>query len=146
VVEQLRLRQFETFLPTITRWSRWKDRKKRILWPLFPGYCFARFEPATALAVRKCPGVVDIVTFDGRLAPVPPVQIDSVRRLVDTELLYDPCPLVKVGAPVRVVTGPLAGVIGTLVRKGPHTRLVISVEAVGQAVSVQVDACDVRAL
>ena len=34
----------EVFLPTITKWSRWKDRKKKIDWPLFPGYCFARFD------------------------------------------------------------------------------------------------------
>ena len=39
----------DAFLPTITRWSRWKDRKKKIDWPLFPGYCFARFDPADTL-------------------------------------------------------------------------------------------------
>ena len=33
-------RDIEVFLPTIIRWSRWKDRKKQITWPLFPGYCF----------------------------------------------------------------------------------------------------------
>jgi transcription termination/antitermination protein NusG len=42
VREQLERKQLEAFLPTITRWSRWKDRKKKIDWPLFPGYCFAR--------------------------------------------------------------------------------------------------------
>ena len=29
---QLETRGLETFLPTITRWSRWKDRRKRIDW------------------------------------------------------------------------------------------------------------------
>ena len=42
-------RTIDAFLPTITRWSRWKDRKKKIDWPLFPGYCFARFDPEDAL-------------------------------------------------------------------------------------------------
>ena len=46
VREQLERKQVEAFLPTVTRWSRWKDRKKQIAWPLFPGYCFARFDPA----------------------------------------------------------------------------------------------------
>jgi hypothetical protein len=45
VFEQLTERGIEAFLPTTPRWSRWKDRKKKIEWPLFPGYCFARFEP-----------------------------------------------------------------------------------------------------
>ncbi|HEV8316926.1 MAG TPA: transcription termination/antitermination NusG family protein, partial [Vicinamibacterales bacterium] len=43
VREQLEQKGVEAFLPTVTRWSRWKDRKKKIDWPLFPGYCFARF-------------------------------------------------------------------------------------------------------
>ena len=45
VREQLERKHIDAFLPTITRWSRWKDRKKKIDWPLFPGYCFARFDP-----------------------------------------------------------------------------------------------------
>ena len=44
VREQLERKGYEAFLPTITKWSRWKDRKKKIDWPLFPGYCFARFD------------------------------------------------------------------------------------------------------
>src|SRR4030095_12925151 len=60
VRDQLSRKQFEAFLPTITRWSRWKDRKKKIDWPLFPGYCFARFDPADTLPVLKCTGVVNI--------------------------------------------------------------------------------------
>ena len=50
VREQIERKQFDAFLPTITRWSRWKDRKKKIDWPLFPGYCFARFKPEESLA------------------------------------------------------------------------------------------------
>src|SRR6202051_3217029 len=63
VREQLERKQVEAFLPTIPRWSRWKDRKKKIDWPLFPGYCFARFDPAHSLPVLKCTGVVNIVSF-----------------------------------------------------------------------------------
>jgi transcription antitermination factor NusG len=45
---------------------------------------------------------------------------------------------------VKVVSGPLKGVVGRLVRKGAHARLVLSVDLIGQAVSVEVDAADVR--
>ena len=34
VEEHLARKDVEVFLPTITRWSRWKDRKKRIDWPV----------------------------------------------------------------------------------------------------------------
>ena len=145
VHKQLDQKKVEAFLPTITRWSRWKDRKKRIDWPLFPGYCFARFDRGRRLAVLKCTGVVKIVSCNGEAAPIPDREIDGVRRLVETDLLYDPCPLVPEGTMVEVVRGPLTGVIGRLVRKGPHARLVLSVDLIGQAVSVEVDASDVKA-
>src|SRR6476619_5872531 len=128
VREQLLQKRIETFLPTVTRWSRWKDRKKKIDWPLFPGYCFARFAPANRLPVLKCAGVVSIVSFNGELAPLPD----------------DPFPMLKTGMRVEVVHGPLKGVTGRLQRKGSQARLVLSVDLIGRAVSVQVDAADVR--
>ena len=128
------------------RWSRWKDRKKKIDWPLFPGYCFARFDPADALPILKCTGVVNIVSFEGKPAPIPDCELDSIRLLVDSELQYDPCPMIHEGMMVEVVHGPLRGVIGRLMRKdAPKARLVLSVNLIGQAVSVEVDAADVKA-
>ena len=146
VREQLAAKQIEVFLPTITKWSRWKDRKKKIDWPLFPGYCFARFDPVDALPILKCTGVVNIVSFDGKPAAIPEVELDSIRLLVDSELQYDPCPMIHEGMMVSVVHGPLKGVVGRLVRKdAPKARLVLSVDLIGQAVSVEVDAADVKA-
>ncbi len=145
VREQLERKGVEAFLPTILRWSRWKDRKKQVEWPLFPGYCFARFDARTRLPILKCAGVVTIVSFDGDPAPIPDREINGIRQLVESELQYDPCPLIREGMMVEVTHGPLKGVIGRLVRKGAHARLVLSVDLIGQAVSVEVDAADVRA-
>jgi transcription antitermination factor NusG len=144
VREQIERKGFEVFLPTIPRWSRWKDRKKKIDWPLFPGYCFARFDARERLPILKCTGVVSIVSFDGEPAPVPDFEIDGIRRLVTSDLQYDPCPLIREGMMVEVTHGPLKGVVGRLMRKGTHARLVLSVDLIGQAVSVEVDASDVR--
>jgi len=145
VREQLEQRGYEAFLPTITRWSRWKDRKKKIDWPLFPGYCFARFDTHERLPILKCSGVVSIVSFDGDIAPIPDVEIDGIRRLVESDLQYDPCPLIREGTMVEVVHGPLKGVVGRLLRKGAHARLMLAVDLIGQAVSVEVDAADIKA-
>ena len=145
VREQLERKGYEAFLPTIPKWSRWKDRKKKIDWPLFPGYCFARFKAEDRLPIVKCTGVVTIVSSDGEIIPIPDIEIDAVRRLVDSDLQYDPCPLISEGTMVEVTHGPLKGVIGRLSRKGQHARLVLAVDLIGQAVSVEVDAADVRA-
>lgn len=144
VRDQLQQKQVEVFLPTITKWSRWKDRKKQIEWPLFPGYCFARFDAFDRLPILKCEGVVTIVGTDGLPSPIPPVEIDSIRQLIESELAFDPCPLIKEGMMVEVKAGPLKGVVGRLMRKGSHARLVLSVDLIGQAVSVEVDAADVK--
>ena len=145
VRQQLETRRIEAFLPTITRWSRWKDRKKKIDWPLFPGYCFARFDPSNTLPVLKCTGVVNIVSVEGKPASIPEYELDSIRLLVGSELQFDPCPLIREGMMVEVTHGPLRGVVGRLVRKDAHrARLVLSVDLIGQAVSVEVEAADVK--
>jgi transcription termination/antitermination protein NusG len=144
VRQQLAGKGIEAFLPTITRWSRWKDRKKRIDWPLFPGYCFVRADIGETLPILTCAGVVSLVSFEGRPAAIPDREIESVRTLVESELRFDPCPLVAEGDLVEVVRGPLRSVVGRLVRKGSHARLVLSVGLIGQGVTVEVDAADVR--
>lgn len=144
VLSQLEGKHIEAFLPTVTRWSRWKDRKKRVDWPLFPGYCFTRIDPADSLAVLKCSGVVSLVCFEGQPAPISDLEIESLRTLVASELRYDPCPMIHEGMVVEVQWGPLRGVVGRLVRKGAHARLILSVDLIGQGVSVEVDAADVR--
>ena len=144
VREQLQQKQVDVFLPTVTKWSRWKDRKKKIDWPLFPGYVFARFVADERIGILKVDGVVQVISNNGILSPIPEEEIDSIRTLVESELAYDPAPLIKEGEMVRVAHGPLKGVIGRLIRKGAHARLVLSVDLIGQAVSVEVDAADVK--
>ena len=146
VRDQLQQKNITAFLPTIPRWSRWKDRKKKIDWPLFPGYCFAQFDPENALPILKCTGVVNIVSVEGKPAAIPEYELDSIRLLVGSELQFDPCPLIHEGMMVEVIHGPLRGVVGRLLRKNaPKATLVLSVDLIGQAVSVEVDAADVKA-
>jgi transcriptional antiterminator NusG len=145
VRDQLERKHYEAFLPTVARWSRWKDRKKKVDWPLFPGYCFVRFDPVDTLPILKCTGVVNIVSFDGKPAQIPDFELDSIRLLIGSTLQFDPCPLIREGTMVAVVHGPLRGVVGRLVRKdAKRATLVLSVDLIGQAVSVEVDAADVK--
>ncbi len=144
VRDQLTQKGYEVFLPTVTRWSRWKDRKKQVDWPLFPGYCFARFDGQRPLPILTCAGVVSIVGFDGAMASIPEHEIESIRLLLSSTTPFDPCPLIREGSPVEIVHGPLKGVTGLLVRKGAQARLVLSVNLIGRAVSVAIDAADVR--
>jgi transcription antitermination factor NusG len=89
--------------------------------------------------------VVNIVSIDGEPAAIPEHEIRAIRQLVESDLAYDPCPLIREGMMVEVAHGPLKGVVGRLSRKNEKARLVLSVDLIGQAVSVEVDAADVKA-
>jgi transcription antitermination factor NusG len=81
---------------------------------------------------------------EGKPAPIPEHEIDSIRLLIESDLQFDPCPLIREGMMVEVTHGALKGVVGRLIRKGAHARLILSVDLIGQGVSVEVDAADVK--
>jgi transcription antitermination factor NusG len=83
---------------------------------------------------------------NGTPVPIPEQEIEGIRQLVASTLPCDPCPTIKTGTMVEVTHGPLKGVVGRLTRKGTQARLILAVNLIGQGVSVQVDAADVRAL
>lgn len=143
VNHQLVERNVETFLPLVERWSRWKDRRKKIAFPLFPGYCFARFSLVERLRVLNVVGVAGLVGSHGGPEPVPDAEIDAIQRLAATTLQYDPHPFLTEGMDVEVVRGPLAGVRGKLLRKDRVTRLVLAVTLIHQAAVVEIHPADV---
>jgi len=115
-----------------------------VSFPLFPGYCFARFPYQDRLSVLTAVGVVQILGINGHATPVPDHEIDAVRLLVTSTLPLDPHPYLREGMEVEVVRGPLEGVRGVLVRKGSRARLVVAIHLIQQAASVELDAADVR--
>lgn len=143
VQEQLEARGIEPFLPLMERWRQWKDRRKRVAFPLFPGYCFARFPVSLRVDVLKTHGVVQILGNQDGPLPVPDAEIEAVRHLVESTLPYDPHPYLTEGMQVEVIRGPLAGLRGLLLRKGARARLVIGVALIHQGASVELDALDV---
>jgi transcriptional antiterminator NusG len=136
-------RGIEAFLPLWERWSRWKDRRMRIAVPLFPGYCFARFDGTQRKSVVMTAGVASIVGSSRGPEPIPEHEIAGLETLGRSRLTYDPHPGLAEGMHVEVTRGPLTGVRGILVRKEARCRLVICVTAILQGATVEIDAADV---
>jgi transcription antitermination factor NusG len=145
VRDQLLQAGLEVFLPTTHRWSRWRDRRKRIEWPLFPGYCFVRLPADEALPVLSGGGS-RVITIGGQPAPIPDGEIDAIRRLVATTLPYETWPFMNEGMPVEIIRGPLTGARGRFVRKGSDFRVLLAIELLGRMLSVQIDSADVERL
>jgi len=146
MLTELTDRQIEVFLPMREILSRWKDRKKRIWIPLFPGYIFVNQvdTPENRYRVLNIPGAVRFVGLEGHANPIPEEQIESVRRFLEVNIAIDPYPYMQVGSRVEVIAGPLKGIQGILVEKRGRFRFVIQVDLIRQAVSVEIDASDVR--
>ncbi len=144
VAQILSNKGFEIFLPLYTVAHRWQDRTKQLLLPLFPCYVFLRGELDRRLQILTTPGVHTIVGWAGRPAVIPEVEIDAVRRMVESSLRVEPHPFLKCGDWVRVRSGPLQGLEGILVRKKNLLRLVLSVEVLGRSAAVEVDVCMVE--
>jgi transcription antitermination factor NusG len=141
-------RNIEVFLPMREVLSRWKDRKKRIWLPLFPGYIFVNHinTPENRYKILNIPGAVRFVGHEGHAEPVPEEQIQSVRKFLESEIAMDPYPYLKKGSRVEIIAGPLKGIQGILVKKRGRFRFVLQVDLIRQAVSVEIDASDVRPL
>ena len=144
VSEMLETKGFEVFLPLYESTRRWKDRRKVLSLPLFPGYVFVRGAMDRRLPVLTTPGVHMIISRGERIATVPEEEIEAIRRTLDGDFSVEPHPFLRCGERVRVVRGSLQGVEGILTRKKNLYRLVLSVDMLAQSVSVEIDALDVE--
>jgi transcriptional antiterminator NusG len=146
VRERLSGHRVDHLLPTVVRVSQWKDRKKHIEEPLFPGYCFARFVSSERITILEVPGVAYIVGREGYPEPVPQEEIDALTRLTTSGLKYAPCISITEGTLVEIVKGPLSGIRGRLIRRERHHYVIIGVQLLQQGATVSIDVDDVVAI
>lgn len=144
VAEMLSAKDFEVFLPLYESIRRWKDRRKVLSLPLFPGYVFVRGGLDRRLQVVTTPGVHMILYRGDQVAVVPNGEIEAIQRAVAGQYRVEPHPFLKCGMQVRVSRGAMEGVQGILVRKKNLCRLVLSVPMLSQSVAVEVNAWDVE--
>lgn len=141
----LAARHLESFLPLYTALHRWRNRcEKGIDLPLFPNYVFVRIAPRERVRVLQVPGVVSLVAFGGKLAPLPDRQIEALRCSI-SERKLEPHPYLVVGQRVRIRVGALRGLEGVLVRRKNNLRVVLALDVIMQSVALEVNAEDVEA-
>ncbi len=146
VVEQMERRGLQCFLPTYRSVRRWKDRRKEISMPLFPGYVFVNLDLQERRKVLEIAGVVQIVSFNGKPAALPAEEIEHLRCTLSRDCRMEPHPYLKTGCRVQVRSGPLAGLEGILVRRKDRYRLVLSVDLIMRSMAVEVEEADVEPL
>jgi transcription antitermination factor NusG len=142
VMEQLQRKSVESFLPLFGTVRRWKNGPARVQLPLFPGYVFTRIALRDRLQILELPGVVRLVGFNGLPAALPDEQIEGLRNALGNRSRVEPHPYLPVGLRVRILRGPFAGLEGILRRRKTSLRVVVSIELIRRAVSLEIEECD----
>lgn len=135
----LQRKGFNSFLPEQRVVHRWKDRNKTLYTPLFPGYVFVQGDLEEKFHIVNTPGVFFLVESQGRACAIPCQEIESIRRLTESGLKANSHPFLTSGDRVQIRTGPLAGVAGILCRFKNQYRVVLSIELIEKAVSIEVE-------
>lgn len=141
VRDELIERGQEVFFPEFASWSRRRDRRQRVLRPLFPGYLFvrARLDAALHLEIRKTRSVVRVLGRGRQPLPVPDHQVESIRLLLGRSPDAGPQPVLRQGQLVQVMEGPLAGVVGVVERAEGRARIVVNVDLLGRSVAATLE-------
>lgn len=144
VAEQMGQREIRAFLPVYRSIHRWKDRHKEIEQALFPSYIFVHLALKDRLRVLQVPGVVHLVSAQGKPIALPDHEIESFQRGMEGCVRMNPHPYLQAGCRVRVRSGPMTGLEGVLLRRKEGLRLVVSIEILMRAVAVEIDEADVE--
>jgi transcription antitermination factor NusG len=133
------------FLPIVEQWCGPDHARRRARAPLFPSYVFACSSYSQRLRILE-------VGHVARVIPVAHpdlllVELRQVRDAITSGVSLTVGPRLERGAWVRVVHGPLAGVVGQVEglrhRKRRH-RLVMNVSVLGRGVATEIDASEVE--
>ncbi len=133
---QMRRKDISYFLPMTKKVYRQKGRTFRSLLPLFTGYvffCGGENDRLEVLRTNRVANIIGVTDQPKLITELSPIQL----ALCEGQQLL-PHKYIKAGQQCRVTAGPLIGIEGIVVRTGQHTRLVLQVDMLGQATSVEI--------
>lgn len=147
VCEALIAKDLEAFYPRMQVMSKRKDRRLKIYKPILPGYVFVRsvLDPEEHLHILRTPGAVHFVGFDGTPAPADDAEIESLMILDGIDRTVQNRAYITKGDRVRIMEGPLEGLVGFYSRhKGKTGRVIVSIELLRRSLAVEIDDCVVE--
>jgi transcription antitermination factor NusG len=138
-------RKLAFYLPQVIREDRTPaGRKTRSLIPLFGGYLFllgTEEHRVEALKGNRLANVLEVVDQEGLVR-----DLGQVRRMLASGMAVDPESTAPVGGRIRIASGPLIDLIGTVIRRGRRDRFVASIKTLGVGASVVLEDWQVEVL
>ena len=136
---QLKEKGIEAYLPLLKERRKWSDRKKWVEFPLFSSYLFARIEIKNSIFVLQTNGVSSLVKFGEVIAIVQDEVVHAIKLAIDGGYQLTPAEYFIAGNAVEVIEGPMRGVKGIVAQLKGKDRLVIKIDAIQQALSIDID-------
>lgn len=124
------------FLPMSWKVRRQKGRKIRSLLPLFGGYMFFCGNESQRVEVLRTNRVANLIEVEDQEKLL--VELLQIERVLQTGAIMEPHKYVKMGQRCRVIVGPLTNLIGIATQTKGTTRLVLQIDILGQAASVDI--------
>jgi transcriptional antiterminator RfaH len=138
VGRELRKQGHTFYLPQVLKEDRTPGgRKIRSVLPLFSSYLFLHGDHNARLAAlrgNRLVGVLEVVDQDALER-----DLRQIHTMLSSGLPVAPEPTVPVGARVRITTGPLTGVEGTVIRRGKRDEFVAVVRFLGRGATVDLE-------
>lgn len=132
---ELRKHDIAYYLPQVWKESRTpQGRKIRSIVPLFTGYLFLRGDRNARLAAQRgdrLVGVLDVIDQESLER-----DLRQIHQMLSSGLPVQEEPAAPVGALVRITTGPLRGMTGTVLRRGQRDQFVAVVRFLGRGATV----------
>lgn len=125
------------FLPMVTKACFHGKRKLTVDAPLFPSYVFLRGELDDAYTADRTKRIARVI----RVADQERMdrELWNIYLALIHQAPLDPYPYLKKGIWVEVRSGPFQGMQGIIEDRWKHDRIILQVETLGRALSVEVD-------
>ena len=125
------------FLPMAWKTSHTKGRKIRSLLPLFSGYLFFCGNENKRVEVLRTNRVANIIEVGNQQKLIE--ELTQIEHAFRSGANLAPHRYIKTGQQCRVISGPLMGLQGTAIQVKGGVRLVLQIDMLGQAASVELD-------
>lgn len=134
---------YKAYLPLVTEVKKWSDRKKKVEEPLFKSYVFVYSSEKEYIPILNIYGVVKFVSFEHKAVVVPENQILAIKKFVSEYERGEEFKMIndedlKVGQCVRIINGPLKGLVGRLETIRNKRHLIVYIDVVGQSIPVHI--------
>jgi transcription elongation factor/antiterminator RfaH len=145
----LRRQGYQAWLPKLLRERRHARRIDVASIPLFPGYLFVSLDHQMQpwRAIGSTFGVRRILCHGERPRPVEQGFVEALKETTDENgVVALAAEGLKLGQPLRLLTGPFANRIGTLLRLADKDRVALLLNLLGREVQVVVSRRQVTAV